>query len=48
MLNAFSILRRRARTRVHEVAGAFAGLAIALNGLLTALVLPLLVHFWRR
>jgi putative effector of murein hydrolase len=30
----------------HEMAGAFAGLAIALNGLLTALVLPLLVHFW--
>jgi hypothetical protein len=29
----------------HEVAGAFAGLAIALNGLPTALVLPLLVHF---
>jgi putative effector of murein hydrolase len=32
----------------HEMAGAFAGLAIALNGLLTAPVLPLLVHFWPR
>jgi putative effector of murein hydrolase len=30
------------------MAGAFAGLAIALNGLLTALVVPLLVHFWLR
>jgi hypothetical protein len=32
----------------HEIAGAFAGLAIALNGLLTALVVPLLVNFWPR
>ena len=32
----------------HETAGAFAGLAIALNGLLTALVVPLLVNFWPR
>jgi putative effector of murein hydrolase len=30
----------------HEIAGAFAGIAIALNGLLTALVVPLLVYFW--
>ena len=32
----------------HEIAGAFAGVAIALNGLLTALVVPLLVNFWPR
>ena len=30
----------------HEIAGAFAGIAIALNGLLTALVVPLLVYYW--
>jgi putative effector of murein hydrolase len=31
---------------LHETAGAFAGLAVALNGLTTALVVPVLVHFW--
>ena len=29
-----------------EIAGAFAALAIGLNGLLTALMVPTLVHFW--
>lgn len=29
-----------------EIAGAFAALAIGLNGLLTALIVPTLVHFW--
>jgi len=31
---------------LHERAGAFAALAIGLNGLLTALLVPILVHFW--
>lgn len=31
---------------LHETAGAFAGLAVALNGLTTALLVPILVHFW--
>ncbi|MBV9488785.1 MAG: LrgB family protein [Verrucomicrobia bacterium] len=31
---------------LHETAGAFAGLAVALNGVTTALLVPLLVHFW--
>jgi len=31
---------------IHETAGAFAGLAVALNGLTTALLVPVLVHFW--
>ena len=29
-------------------AGAFAGVAVALNGLITSLLVPLLVHFWPR
>ncbi len=32
---------------LHETAAAFAALGIGLNGLLTALLVPLLVHFWR-
>ena len=31
--------------QVHPVAGAYAGLAMGLNGLITALGLPLLAHF---
>lgn len=31
--------------QVHPVAGAYAGLAMGLNGLITALALPLLAHF---
>lgn len=31
---------------IHETAGAFAGLAVALNGLTTAILVPVLVHFW--
>ena len=31
---------------LHETAAAFAALGIGLNGLLTALLVPLLVHFW--
>jgi putative effector of murein hydrolase len=29
-----------------EIAGAFAALAVGLNGLLTALIVPTLVHLW--
>ncbi len=32
---------------LHEAAAAFAALGIGLNGLLTALLVPVLVHFWR-
>jgi putative effector of murein hydrolase len=32
--------------RLNEIAGAFASVAIALNGLLTALAVPLLVNLW--
>jgi putative effector of murein hydrolase len=32
--------------RLNEIAGAFASVAIAFNGLLTALAVPLLIHFW--
>ncbi|HEY0790422.1 MAG TPA: LrgB family protein [Chthoniobacterales bacterium] len=31
---------------LHGTAGAFAGVAVALNGLITSLLVPLLVHFW--
>lgn len=31
---------------LHDVAGAFAGVAIGLNGLMTSILVPLLVHLW--
>ena len=33
--------------QVSELAGTFAGLAMALNGILTALIVPLAIHFFR-
>ncbi len=34
--------------QVNERAGTFAGLGLALNGLITAVLAPLLVHLWQR
>ena len=34
--------------QVNEVAGTFAGLGLALNGLVTAMLAPALVHLWMR
>jgi putative effector of murein hydrolase len=31
---------------LHGMAGAFAGLAVGLNGLLTAIFVPIIIHFW--
>ena len=31
---------------LHDIAGAFAGVAIGLNGLMTSILVPLLVHLW--
>jgi len=33
--------------QVNEIAGTFAGLGLALNGLVTAVLAPLLVHLWQ-
>ena len=33
---------------LHETAGAFAGLAIGLNGLITALLVPIAIHLWSK
>jgi putative effector of murein hydrolase len=32
----------------HETAGAFAGLAVGLNGLVTAILIPLVSYFWKK
>ena len=32
--------------QVNSIAGAFAGIAMSLNGALTAMILPLLAHIW--
>ncbi len=31
---------------LHDIAGAFAGVAIGLNGLMTSILVPLLIHLW--